>query len=176
MTLSACKYSTEINTHLAAGDWPHAASTDLRTHANSCRTCSDLILVISTFQAARAASIPQAKLPPPGVLWWRAQLRRRNAVETTIRRPLLGAQIFALVICVAAFTVLLATQIHNSQQWAKALSNLPQYFDLSRILNLSSFSMSSLSGLSSNPAMLIPGLALLALLTGVVLYLATEKQ
>ncbi|WP_263357310.1 hypothetical protein [Acidicapsa ligni] len=171
MTLSACKFTPEIKVQLEAGHWPHASSPELQAHAKTCRTCGDLVVVTNAFQAAKAITLSEAKLPPPGILWWRAQLRRRNAAEAAINRPLLGAQIFALVICIAAFSLLLETLADHSQQWARSFSSFSQHFDISRVFNFSSLSFDS-----GSLTTVIPGIALLALLTGVALYFATEKQ
>ena len=174
MTLRSSKHTPEIQAHLIAGDWPQASSAELQAHAAACRSCSDLILVTSRFQAAKAVTLPQVQLPPPGILWWRAQLRRRNVVEATISRPLLGAHIFALAICVTSIAALFFAQPDHGQQWMMWLLSLPQYLQPLQISRLFGFSTVSLTNLDL--ITLIPGIALLALLTGVILYLATEKQ
>jgi hypothetical protein len=44
------------------------------------------------------------------VLWWRAQLRRRNAALARIGKPIVGAQIFSVAVTVVAAIFYLAWQ------------------------------------------------------------------
>ena len=96
MTLRACSREKDVAEMQACGHWPQACPDELRDHVSACRSCSNLVLVSSAFQSARANSAAKPNLPPPGAIWWRAQLRRRNAAVERVSRPILGAQIFAL--------------------------------------------------------------------------------
>src|SRR5580693_232629 len=102
MNLKSCPHEKEIRELVARGQWPVAAEPDLRGHVAGCRCCSDLVLVAGAFQRARAESVAAARPGSPGALWWRAQLRRRNAVIERISRPLFGAEIFALAVALLA--------------------------------------------------------------------------
>lgn len=55
-------------------------------------------------QSAKSAAMPQARLEPAELVWWRAQLRKRQAALEKVSAPVRGAQAFtaALVLCVAA--------------------------------------------------------------------------
>ena len=94
MTLSGCPREREVLDLLARGHWPQACSTDLRAHVDDCRSCAEQILLTEAFQHARAEASSAANLTSPAVLWWRAQLRRRNEAVERVGRPILGAQIF----------------------------------------------------------------------------------
>jgi hypothetical protein len=112
-------------------------------------------------------------LPAPGVLWWRAQLRRRNAAVKQIQRPILGAQIFALALTLLVAAGLVVSQARHGVQWLAWLESLPQAQAFHwEVL------WSSVNGVKLDASLgyLIPGVVLLALLSGVVVYLATEKQ
>jgi hypothetical protein len=180
MTLRSCSCQREVQELLLSGHWPHAAAPELRAHVSSCRACGDQVLLTQAFGAARATAANAAQLPAPGVLWWRAQLRRRNAAVERIGKPILGAHIFALVITLlltAGFVVSharhglhwLSWSAERSAEWLAALPQSPT-FHLETLLPLASFK----SGLSL--IYLIPALAMLALLSGIVFYLASEKQ
>src|ERR1039457_6600114 len=98
MMLRRCPREKEVKELLERGQWPQACAPELRAHVSSCRSCGELVLVTSAFQKARIEAAGAAKLGSPGVLWWRAQLRRRNEAVERIGRPILGAQIFALAV------------------------------------------------------------------------------
>jgi len=172
MTLRRCAHDTEVRRLLQLGHWPQSCPADLRAHVEACRACGDLVLVTMAMRGARAESMQAAPLLPPGLLWWRAQLRRRNAAVVRIQKPILGAQIFALAITLFIAAGFLAWQVRDGWNWTKWLQSLAQ----SQVFHweaLWSFaSTKSAAGLLS----LIPVLVLLVLCSGVVLYLGSEKH
>ncbi|HEX4321693.1 MAG TPA: hypothetical protein VHZ52_12355 [Acidobacteriaceae bacterium] len=182
MTLLTCQHEAEIRRLLQLGHWPQSCTADLRTHAETCRACGDLVLLTQAFQGARAVSIRNSEerqaelgssLPAPGVLWWRAQLRRRNAAVKQIQRPILGAQIFAFALTLLVAAGLLVSQARHGVQWLAWLESLPQAQAFHwEVL----WSSASALKTSASLGYLVPGAVLLALVSGVVAYLATEKQ
>ncbi|MGA2650681.1 MAG: hypothetical protein ABSF28_09165 [Terracidiphilus sp.] len=96
MTFGPCVHEKELTGLLALGHYPHACPPELRDHVSACRSCSELALVTRAFQTARAQTAAAANLASPGLLWWRAQLRRRNEAVERVGKPILGANIFAL--------------------------------------------------------------------------------
>jgi hypothetical protein len=180
MTFRSCPHESEINALLERGQWPLAGTAELRAHAASCRTCGDLVLVTQAFRGSRAASVSAANLNAPGVLWWRAQLRRRNAALERMSRPILGAEIFALAITFLIAVGLVISQAKHGLRWLSWFSDT-WFSDTQQTKSFHFDSLWSSSALTSvipdwNLALLIPALAMLALLGGVVLYLASEKQ
>ena len=160
----SCQHEPELKASLAAGQWPTAAPSELRAHVAVCRPCSDLALLTSAFQAERASAAHSAQLPPPGVLWWRAQLRRRNAAIERINRPIFGAQLFAFGTALAAVIGFLfflprnlQTSLHTAPLW-----NAP--------------STTEWLGISWNLAWVLPSAALLILAGGIAVYMASERS
>jgi hypothetical protein len=139
----------------------------LGAHVESCRICSDLVVVSQAFQAAHRQTTPLPQLESAGALWWRAQLRRRNAAIEKVGRPILGAQIFALAISVVVGVAVLAWQGTTLMGW---LQGLP------RALHLDALVPAALSQQGGMASIVLPVLATVALLSGLVVYLATEKQ
>ena len=174
MTLNPCSREKDVLELLARGHWPQACAPELRAHLGACRSCADLLLVTRAFQTARATTAAQANLPAPGVLWWRAQLRRRNAAVERVARPILGAHIFALSITLFVAVALVVSQARQGLHWLSWFSQLspPQI----GALNLQALWPSSLFNSGWSLAVLIPVLATLALFSAVVVYLASEKQ
>lgn len=182
MMMRTCSREVEVKALVERGQWPQACAPDLRDHVGSCRSCSDLALVTAAFQRARNQALGTAKLGSPGPIWWRAQLRRRNAAVERISKPILGAQIFALAVNLVVATVVAVWQARHGLAWLTWLQQIPH--------NISSLSFASLlradllhfdffgSGVGSlgSPLVLISALSALALVGGFVVYFASEKQ
>ena len=96
----SCARSDEIQKTLSTGRWPLAASAELREHVSGCRTCAELVRVGAALQQDRTAMVAAKRLDSPGLLWWRAQLRRRQTAMEKASRPLWGAQIAAAIFAV----------------------------------------------------------------------------
>ena len=103
---------------------------------------------------------------------WRAQLRRRNQAVERMGKPILGANIFALSIMSLFAIGFLATQATNGLRWLSWFTQLPQ----APAFHLDSLWPSALLSSAWGLPLLIPVCATLALLGGVVVYLALEKQ
>jgi hypothetical protein len=180
MTLRPCPHEPELKALLDAGQWPQAAPAELRSHAASCSACSNLALLTTAFRAERAAASAAAQLPPPGLLWWRAQLRRRNQAIERISRPILGAQLFALVTACLATLGFLFFVRHSLSQWLTDLTdpNASHSSPLSDLFSSSLLHAAASDGLTLlwNPAYLLPVLALLLLAGGVTAWLASERN
>jgi hypothetical protein len=172
MMPKSCPREKEIRELIEGGQWLLAASPELRAHVGECRACGDLALVAEAFQNARIESMAAAKLASPGVLLWRAQLRRRNAAVERLTRPLLGAQIFALAVTLLAGLGFVGFEGRHGLAWLTWLEQLPQgvrpHWD-----NLFS---ASLAGSGWTWVVLFTALATLVLLGGVAVYKATDRQ
>ena len=183
MTLRSCIHEKEIANLLARGQYPQACTPELRAHIGACRSCAELVLVTTAFQTSRANTAAAANLPSPGLLWWRAQLRRRHAAVERIGKPILGAQIFALCVSLVFAIGFLATQATHGLRWFSWLdgmshdgfswvSQLPQ----SPALHLDVLRPAAILNSGVSVLVLIPILATLALLGGGAVYFASEKS
>ena len=166
--LTSCPCETELRELLAHGQWPAAATPELRTHIEGCRSCADLVLVANAFQKARAGTMAAAKPVAPGVLLWRAQLRRRNAAIERLTRPLLGAHIFALVFTLVAGVGFVVFETLRTDAWRTWLQQLPQ----SAALHWDE--LLSAAALNSAWTWMMLGPALL--LAGVAVYMVADRQ
>jgi hypothetical protein len=168
MRAFGCAREKEVAMLLELGQWPQASPAELRAHAAGCRVCAQRVLLTESMRAARAAAMAEPQLVSPGALWWRAQLRRRNAALERISKPLLGAQVFALALAVLAAVGLLVWQLRGGLQAKSWVAGLE------RALNLGTLLPDALPG--GGLGWLVPVLALLALAGGVAVYWSTEKQ
>ena len=170
MRFGSCAREKEVADLLERGHWPQACTPELHSHVKECRSCADLVLVTQTFRAARVQTAALPRLEPAGALWWRAQLRRRNTAIKRIGKPLLGAQVFALAISLivaAGWLTLQARQGFRSMAWLK---------EFPRSLHLEMLLPSAMPKLDANVGLLVALLATLALVSGVVVYMTSEKQ
>ena len=179
MMLRTCPREKEVKELVERGQWPVAAATEpeLCAHVSGCRSCGELALVSVAFQRARADASEVAKLGSPGVLWWRAQLRQRNAALERIGGPILGAQIFALAINLLVAVGFVAWQARHGLAWLTRMGQLSQaaafHIDSQWVNSLWN---GAVSGSVWNWMILLPAAATLALLGGVAVYLAFEKR
>jgi hypothetical protein len=170
MRLAGCARERELNELLDRGQWPGACSDELRAHVAGCRLCRELVLVKKALGAERLQAVSEARLETPGVLWWRAQLRRRNAAMERIGRPFLGAQIFALAVCVATALVYVFTQARRGFQWSAWLGDLP------RILHLGALMPESLAKSPWEIWLTLSVAAMVALMGGVIVHMASGDR
>jgi hypothetical protein len=168
MTFRTCSFENELTQALKDGHWPQGCGAELRAHVKRCGACSDLVLLTQTFQQARNETACATLHDSPSLLWWRAQLRRRYAAEERVSRPITIAQTFALFIYAIVGVAFVASQYRHGLHWASWWSELT----VPRSLH---FLPVTAGQINWNPLLLISGLVL-ALLGGLVVYLASEKS
>ena len=105
MNLFFCSSEKELEATLRQGRWPHACDPNLRAHVDGCPDCQELVLVTQTLQRAKSNGEQLARLHSPGLLWWRAQLRRRHEAIQSVTRPLALAEKVGLLALFVAFCV-----------------------------------------------------------------------
>lgn len=170
--LTSCPHEIEIRNLVTHGQWPAAATPELRTHVAGCRSCADLVLVADAFQKARAGTIAAARPVSPGVLFWRAQLRRRNAAIERLTRALIGAQIFALAFTLVVGLGFVVFEALRTDAWRTWLQQLPQ----SAAAQWDAFRSTGTIDPSWGLLVVLPTVATLLLLGAVAVYLATDRQ
>jgi len=172
MTLVSCPCEKEIRELVERGQWPLASPPELRTHAAQCRSCGDLVLVASAFQRARTTTIAAAKPASAGAIWWRAQLRSRQQAFQRIQRPLIGAQVFALVALLLPIIGFIAFEARHGLTWLTWFGKASQ----SAQLHAGDLSSASNSGSASGLIFVVVAAATFALVAGVALYFDAERK
>ncbi|MGB8259998.1 MAG: hypothetical protein WCE75_06595 [Terracidiphilus sp.] len=170
MRLGSCPQEKEVAALVRNGGWPEAVQPELRAHLDGCRACAELARLSEALRRLRTASVAEAQLPAPGVLWWRAQLRCRHAALASIRKPLVGAQVFALATLLVGAAAFLASTAESGSGWTGRLAALAGAFHFEAFWSVPGDRLSPEWGL------LIVALAAFALLGGVVVYLTGEKR
>lgn len=167
MTFRTCSYESDVTQALKDGHWPEGCARELRSHVETCARCSDLVLVTQTFQRARNESISAVPEASPSLLWWRAQLRRRNTATERLSRPITIAQIFALFVNLTVGIVFVAWQYRHGIRWESWWSELVS----TRVFHPLSLGSADLGGL----VVAMSAFGMLAVLSGIVLYLVYNK-
>lgn len=164
--MTACSREPEIRSLLDRGHWPAAASAELTAHAAACSRCTVLIQLTQAFRADRARAVAAPRLEAPGVLWWRAQLRRRNTDLQRLQRPLIGAQIFSVVLGLVAAAIFLASQSKAALSW---LGEIP------RALHFESLLPAPLQSPLGLAAIIVAVVALLAVISKALAYATSDR-
>ena len=61
--------------------------SSLRDHISRCEVCADVVMV-TQFLGEQSDPAPEIDLPDAGLLWWKAQLRARDAALARATRPI----------------------------------------------------------------------------------------
>ena len=83
-----CSCEEDVLDAITARRWPDRCDAELRAHVTSCHICIDLVRVATALLEDREVAWSDARLPPSGVVWWRAQLRAREDAARAAARPL----------------------------------------------------------------------------------------
>ena len=164
-TFGPCPRQMDVQQLLRRGQWPHACPAELRAHLSDCRGCSELVMVTEAFQQSRAAAAAQVRLPAAGAIWWRAQLRRRNAAVERVGKPIFGAYVFALAVTVLVAATFAISQARHGLRWLDWVGQSGE-----------SFNPAAWISAGGSLIVLIPVFAMVALVGAVVVYIAAERH
>jgi hypothetical protein len=170
MTFGMCDREMEVAEALRAGHWPDAAPEELRGHVSACTACSQRVVLAQAFRRERAIASAEPRLESPGALWWRAQLRRRNAALERISRPILGAQVFAVAVALAGAIMFLASQARQGLGWFAWIVEAP------RALHFQVLVPESMQNATGGALLLGGLLAVVAILGGFAAYASSDKH
>jgi hypothetical protein len=76
-----------------------------------------MVLLTQVMRQAREDSAQMARMEPAGLIWWRAQLRRRRAAMESVSRPMWRAQIFAVSVSLVVAVAFLAWRAEQAGGW-----------------------------------------------------------
>ena len=88
MNETDCLHEEDVADAVMSGRWPAGCEAALAAHAASCDICGDVIAVAGAIREAGIQACDAARIPPAGLMWWRAQLRARHDVAESVGRPI----------------------------------------------------------------------------------------
>jgi len=96
--LPTCDRENAIVEAVRSGEW----TPELTTHRETCTVCADAALVAEFLRTEEEVAVPDA-----GLLWWKAQIRRKLEVQEQVLKPVRWAErAFAVALVgVAAYLV-----------------------------------------------------------------------
>jgi hypothetical protein len=109
--LAECRREAEVVAAVSSGRWPAAVDGALVEHVRTCAVCADVLEVAQIMAPLERETLAEARIPSPGQVWWRAQVRARDEARRAAALPLLAAQALGA----AAVLGLLAALV--SWQW-----------------------------------------------------------
>ncbi len=92
-----CEYEQSAIKELAQGK----QNEKLAAHIKSCAECREALKVARWMQTFAAATMKPQALPAPGLLWWKAQLSKKQEAAKRALQPILWMQIMAAIIVIA---------------------------------------------------------------------------
>jgi hypothetical protein len=98
--IAECEREQDVLDAIAAQRWPARCDDDLRAHVQACAVCADLVDVASALVEEHETAYQEARLPSPGIVWWRAQLRARDEDARAAARPIAFIQGIAASVAV----------------------------------------------------------------------------
>ena len=87
-----CAREPDVLDMLAANRWPSKCEQDLKEHVETCAACAGLLIVASALLDEHESAWAEARVPPPALVWWRAQVRGREEAARAAARPIAFVQ------------------------------------------------------------------------------------
>jgi len=119
MTGRTCDKETAVRSMVRSGQDDPA----LRDHLARCESCRQDAEVAAWMIAFAELPAEPARLPDPGMLWWKAQLLQRWDAQRLAAEPIETGQRFQVGIGAAACAVLLYWLWPDVQAWAGRVSS-----------------------------------------------------
>jgi hypothetical protein len=120
MNNTECSREPEAMQIVHSECWPDRCPDDLRSHIAQCAICADAVAVTAAFRDDLEMVLPDVHVPPPGLVWWRAELRARQETMRKISQPMTLVQAFGGA-CTAGVALALLSRAWPSLKEALAL-------------------------------------------------------
>jgi hypothetical protein len=125
MKVPECKRERDLVEAITSGRWPDACDDELRNHVITCGVCKDVVIVARALYEEHAGALAELRVPPAGLVWWRAELRARQEASRVAERPIAFAHAFAGACAIGVALALLAGMLPWVQDWLISFSDLP---------------------------------------------------
>lgn len=155
--MMSCSRTAEVQELQRLGHWPQAAGDDLVAHVRGCRRCGEMVMLTQAFGAAKASSMREARVEPPALVWWRAQLRHRREVVQKVERPMRVQMLVVLAVVFAGLGLAfrLSGGVGAWRLWMSAGADAMGSFGL---------------------GLIVASAVALAMMAGLVVYLTVERK
>ena len=107
--MKICPQKKEMAQAVRSGQWPLGCAAELHEHVAVCEQCNEEARLLSAFATARNSAMRAAPPKSAGLLWWKAQLRRRREAMERIERPGLAIPMATIIASTILLIAVLAT-------------------------------------------------------------------
>jgi len=83
-----CSREQDVIDAVSSGRWPDRCDDALRVHVAACAICAEVAKVARALQDDHEAAWRDARVPPSGRVWWRAEMRARQEAARKAARPI----------------------------------------------------------------------------------------
>ena len=102
-----CSREIDVVEAVSLGRWPEHCGEELRSHVGTCATCAEVVVVTLALHDQDAGALAKARIPSPGLMWWRSELRARREAMRVAERPMTLVHAFAGACAVGVLLALL---------------------------------------------------------------------
>ncbi len=92
MIATECDREPEVIDAVRSGRWPERCDGELRSHVSECAICTDIVAVAHALQEEHEFARREARIPPAGRIWWRAEMRARQEAARRATQPITVVQ------------------------------------------------------------------------------------
>jgi hypothetical protein len=133
MTAAECPREQDLLDALVSARWPDRCDEGLRAHVAGCAACADIATVAVPLLYEDEQTYHNARVPPSGLVWWRAELRARQETARIASRPVTVVQ-WLTVACTAALVAAAGQYVMPSLRgWTTWLGGIAAAFDFGRV-------------------------------------------
>jgi hypothetical protein len=122
----ACAHEHEVVRAVLMRRWPDSVDQELRSHAETCANCAEVITVAAVLGQHRDETLRDIHVPAAGQVWWRAALRAHAEAAHAARRPMVWLQGIAGASAVGlgvALTALAWRSLREAATWSVAFGS-----------------------------------------------------
>jgi hypothetical protein len=103
-----CSREQDVIDAVSSRRWPDRCDHALRAHVAACAICAEVAAVARALQDDHEAAWRNARVPPSGRAWWRAEMRARQDAARKAAQPITLVQSAAAACAGGVFVALVA--------------------------------------------------------------------
>jgi hypothetical protein len=119
-----CTREEDVLEAVNEGRWPEQVDASLREHVAACSVCADLTQVAALLREDREGALQDARVPPSGLVWWRAQLRARQEAARAAERPIAFVEGIAVACGLGVAFAVLGLASPWAREWAAWIADV----------------------------------------------------
>jgi len=123
MRVPECNREHEVFEAITSGK---EFDVELDNHVAKCNICNDVVVVTRALFEQHLKGLEDVRVPPAGLVWWRAELRARQEATRVAERPLTLVHAFAGACAIGVALALIVGMLPWLQDWLISFTDLPR--------------------------------------------------